>query len=165
MFGCGPVEDGTHQVRRELLKALHGPERQLPQRVQLPWVGVPVEQREVCAQGVLDRSVVGKLRTTHAAFMGTQSATPVVGSSTSGPLPLRTAMVCSLRSDVPGRSGRGRNYIPVSCGGMGTDGRFTLTAVDDIGADWLAAIQAINGLNLSADSVTSQKIVVASFTT
>lgn len=53
---------------------------------------------------------------------------PTFGTTLAGtsgvPLPAQTCMVASLRSSVPGRSGRGRMYVPATGAPLGANFRF-----------------------------------------
>lgn len=90
-------------------------------------------------------------------------STPVVGASSDSPSPVTTSMVMSLRSDVPGRSGRGRFYIPYTDGGIIASGHFAEGNIDTVGAACVTYLEAINNADWSGESVASQAVVVASF--
>lgn len=57
-------------------------------------------------------------------------SSPIVGSSGSSPLPLQTAVVCSLLTGAAGRRNRGRMYLPVNAVALGTNHELTTTDVD-----------------------------------
>jgi hypothetical protein len=101
----------------------------------------------------------------HATFVGEKDLTaPLQGLGTSGFTPIDTAMVQSLRSAAPGRSGRGRMYIPYNVGGIDATGHYSSSNVDNAAHATATFLTAVNALNLTTDNVTSQNSIVASFT-
>jgi hypothetical protein len=102
---------------------------------------------------------------THATFVGEKDlTTPLQGAGTTGFTPIDTAMVQSLRTVAPGRSGRGRMYVPYNVGGIDATGHFSSSNVDNAAHATATFLTAVNALNLAVDNITSQDVVVASFT-
>lgn len=102
--------------------------------------------------------------TTKAAMVSTAAPMAVVGVGT-GALPLFTSVCFSLRSATPGRSGRGRNYMPCTIGGViGGTGQVGGTSVTNSSPAWAAAIRGLNGMAAGVVNPHGQTVVVASFT-
>jgi hypothetical protein len=95
---------------------------------------------------------------------------PIVGQDSSGPLPPQCAMRVSLKTNTPGRSGRGGFFLPGLCkGGISTTtarfGSGTISTVATAISDFSNALQASGGalaLNsrtlVRCDTVTSARI-------
>lgn len=98
-----------------------------------------------------------------ASIISRSSFTPVMGS-VSGNNPLPQAMVCSLRSTSPGRSGRGRMYVPFTGPSVGSGHQYTLSQVTPVASTTQVLLTAINNLNLTTNGVTSQQVVINSVT-
>lgn len=99
----------------------------------------------------------------HATLVGAPQPASQFGTGSTGSVPAQCALVASLRSSTPGRSGRGRNYIPLSKpGAMGNDSQATTSACTALASAWAAVLAAINGLTTSP--FTSPQVSVASFT-
>lgn len=102
--------------------------------------------------------------TTKAAMVSTAAPMVVTGVGT-GSLPLFTSLVFSLRSAVPGRSGRGRNYMPLTIGGsVGGTGLASAAAMPTVSSAWATAIRGLNGMAAGVVNPQGQSVVVASFT-
>lgn len=88
---------------------------------------------------------------------------PISGSGVSNLHPSYTSLVCSLRTEVPGRAGRGRGYLPYTSGTLVSG---TLQAplgdCNAIGNAYLALINSLNAYTSAPQLVTSQRVVVAS---
>lgn len=90
--------------------------------------------------------------------------TPTPGGGSAGFTPLTTSMVVSERTAVPGRSGRGRMYVPYNSGGIGSNGHFSSGNVDAM-AGWAKAyMDTMNSVDLSSYGFTNQRCCVASHT-
>jgi hypothetical protein len=71
--------------------------------------------------------------------------------------------VVSLRSDTPGRSGRGRNYVPATAVTLSSSHKFTSTVLSFVGAGHRAWLQSLNALVYAGPGLSNQKVQVASF--
>ena len=101
---------------------------------------------------------------THASIVGEHTpSTPVTGEG-SQYLPALACLVQSLRTEFIGKSQRGRMYVPFTAGALSNAGQ----ASDDVCSGMADAtstlFSSVNALNLTADAVTGQTVVVASFT-
>lgn len=90
-----------------------------------------------------------------AALVSRVASGAVVGTA-GGIQPLPVCMVASLRSTTPGRSGRGRSYIPMTGTGVSTGHQFTLADCTAVANAHAALIIALRGLVLTAQTVTAQ---------
>lgn len=71
--------------------------------------------------------------------------------------PKETSLVASLRSSTPGRSGRGRLYLPACGVPIGANGLADTTAVGNIGGvvkTCLSALNAVDGCTVAVASFT-----------
>jgi hypothetical protein len=75
-----------------------------------------------------------------------------------------TSMVCSLRSDVPGRSGRGRIYVPANGVSMSEPHQMNGGECSNICDATATLLGAFNTYTNPSQHVTSLAAVVASFT-
>lgn len=101
----------------------------------------------------------------HASQIGEYVlATPLAGTQTaSGPALL--SMVCSLRTNQPGRSGRGRMYWPWTANpGYDATGRFPTTNTDSMSSQLGTTFRNINLIDGSLLWYKSLQVVVASAT-
>lgn len=70
--------------------------------------------------------------------------TPVSGSSASAALPNQCAIVVTLKSGIPGRSNRGRAYLPMGCAGiLANDGQLTSTQAGTIATAFASMLTAV----------------------
>lgn len=99
--------------------------------------------------------------TLRAAMQSTVTATtPVTG--TGNAIPLFTSIVASLRTATPGRSGRGRIYIPTTGVGLDTNGQLTTALCGILANSTRDLIRAYNSIAIPFDAL-SGACVVASF--
>lgn len=80
-----------------------------------------------------------------AAFIGEASLGPRPGQANQGPLPLQCCYVVSLRSGLPGRSRRGRMYLPCTNQSL-TNHQLDETDVEAIAAWWKGYFDELNAL-------------------
>jgi hypothetical protein len=96
-------------------------------------------------------------------LVSSQAVGPFVGTGTLSASNTQ-AMVCSLRSGVPGRSGRGRIYWPAT--GVipnAAPHQFNATTCTTVANACAAYINALNALNLTTLNCPAQIVGVASF--
>lgn len=89
--------------------------------------------------------------------------TPIVGTgshyhSTS------CSMVQSLRTDVPGRSGRGRIYVPADAANINTAHEFSSSDIGAASGATATMLHGFNGYSSVPHGVTALHMMVASFT-
>lgn len=99
---------------------------------------------------------------THAALVSTPATLTAAGAG-SRQMPPQCALVMSLRSLTPGRSGRGRNYLPMGIGGSNNGGGIGNTQLGTVAAAYTNILTNISALSISG--FTGQVPIVASFTT
>lgn len=99
--------------------------------------------------------------TVTASKVSTPHTLAAAGSTTTT-MPPQCAVVASLRSEVPGRSGRGRIYIPYTLAGLASDGQIASTKVDNVANAVAAMIGDMNALSLPGG--LTPVCCVASFT-
>jgi hypothetical protein len=99
---------------------------------------------------------------TSAALVSTGFTLTAAGAG-SRQMPPQCALVMSLRSLTPGRSGRGRNYIPMGIGGSNNNGGIGSTPLNTVTTAYAAILTNIAALSLAGFS--AQVPIVASFTT
>lgn len=80
-------------------------------------------------------------------------------------LPSFCSLVASTRSAVPGRSGRGRNYIPYTQGPLGANYQAVSGTAALLSAAWAALITDLNSTAVASATITGFETSVASFTT
>lgn len=83
---------------------------------------------------------------------------PIPGTGTSNH-PAQTAMVVSLRSSVPGRSGRGRMYLPATGAAIAAAMQFSSSIITGVAA---RSAQLVEDLGTSSYQDVGLKAVVAS---
>lgn len=102
------------------------------------------------------------------SIVSTQVAESLVTSGGAGSagdyLPLDACLVATFRTDVSGRSGRGRSYMPLTGVPLGSDHQATLTQCTNVANAYQAMLSGINALNETAHNIASLTCVVASFT-
>lgn len=100
---------------------------------------------------------------TSASLVSTPAALTVQGVGSTGSLPPQVAVVASLRSNTPGRSGRGRNYLPMNrAAAMGDDGQLGASTPGVVATNYAAMISDLNDI---AYSVANTPVAsIASFT-
>lgn len=86
----------------------------------------------------------------------TDLTTPVAGTST-GPHPTQTSLVVTLLTGLPGRSFRGRMYLPMTGGALGTNHQLTQANVTDLVT---AGKAFFDGLNTDAASLAYGSVCV-----
>lgn len=102
--------------------------------------------------------------TTKSGAVSTPAQLQVHGAN-SGALPYYTSIVASLRTGTPGRSGRGRNYLPLLRSGLvGPTGQIPSGNAQAIADAWASVITDLNGVPAQTMNPNGQRIVVASFT-
>ena len=89
--------------------------------------------------------------------------TAQVGTGT-GNNPRLIAMVASLRSDVAGRSGRGRSYFPATGMAVNTNGQWTTGNCGLVGGAYVTLLNSMNALDVSGYGLTKLTAAIASFT-
>lgn len=104
------------------------------------------------------------LFSTKAAAVGTAGVSSVAGTNTTGIMPFRTAVSVQKITNFAGRHNRGRMFVPftsytalVSTTGQMTSGQATAFATTTA-----TLLTSVNALNMTANGVSSQKIVVTS---
>lgn len=95
-----------------------------------------------------------------AQFIGEASLGPRPGQANQGPLPLQCCYVVSLRSGLPGRSRRGRMYLPCTNQSL-TAHQLDETDTDAISAWWKGYFDELNGLG---DTVGTLAVVSKTLT-
>lgn len=102
--------------------------------------------------------------TIHAAMVATpQALVKTGGGGADGPL--FTALVASMRSLTPGRSGRGRCYWPLTIAGpTGAGGQVGAATCSTLATQWAGVLTAVNALPAGGAAPLGQAAVVASFT-
>lgn len=98
-----------------------------------------------------------------AAHVSHIAAGGVLGSVTTYQ-PQFVSLVLSVLSDTPGRSGRGRMYLPVTAYALPSDHQFSQATLNSVGAACKALFQSVNALNMVPSGIASQQCVVASST-
>jgi hypothetical protein len=94
-----------------------------------------------------------------ASLIAERTDLNVAGTGSSGPLPLQCAIVASLETGVPGRSNRGRSYLPTpSLQVMGANSQVTSTVCTVLANAYAAMLtgikQSSNGANPVVASAT-----------
>jgi hypothetical protein len=79
-------------------------------------------------------------------------------------LPPYVSMVASLRTDVPGRSGRGRNYVPANGFTPNVDAQMDNTSCTELATAHATMLTGWNGIVGTDEGISAQTAVVASFT-
>lgn len=77
-------------------------------------------------------------------------------------LPPFCSIVASLRTPDPSKSGRGRNYLPMTAANLDSNADLPLTKVTDLATKWATMIRAINAN--TATTAVAGTVIVASFT-
>lgn len=93
---------------------------------------------------------------TSAQFQADRTVTPVPGTLTTSGAPIDTALVVSLRSATPGRSGRGRMYVPFHEPVAFGAGLYAGTTSALIGTATKALFSSITGGSVAAPIVVSR---------
>lgn len=88
---------------------------------------------------------------------------PVTGSSSTGH-PTSCSLVASLRTDIPGRSGRGRIYWPMTSESISDTGLVAHGVADTLASAVSTLVTGLNAHTDTPNNVTSLKVVVASWT-
>jgi hypothetical protein len=84
---------------------------------------------------------------THATMVSTTTTSNIPGTGTDQ-LPSLLALVISLHSPIPGKSGRGRAYLPLTkFGALDTTGQVTQTVLTDVLTGWKAALNNVSALS------------------
>nr|CRY96142.1 hypothetical protein [uncultured prokaryote] len=96
-----------------------------------------------------------------ATGVSTPAASVHAGTSSPG-MPALCAVVASLRSATPGRSGRGRLYWPATAPILGTDGQISTSNAAGVAYNTAHAFSAMNAELYPGD--IAAELVVASFT-
>lgn len=76
--------------------------------------------------------------------------TAIAGSG-AGRLPAQSCLVASLRTETPGRRGRGRLYLPETGTSLSSDGQVSSTIVNDVATDVARLIHNITVIGLGDD--------------
>lgn len=100
---------------------------------------------------------------THADLQSTMNLAATIPGTGSGNLPGLLAQVASLRSATPGRSGRGRIYIPVTSDVYENNGQLSAALTTAIPTQTAQLIAGINAVVPGFDAL-SGLVAVASFT-
>jgi hypothetical protein len=99
---------------------------------------------------------------TESALVSTPHA--ITGTGTGSSMPSLLAVVVSLRSSLPGRSGRGRNYLPLTkITAMDATGQISATVCSNLATAWALLIHQIGALHTPLGEPIIP--VVTSFTT
>lgn len=84
------------------------------------------------------------------SLVATSVSAPATGTANgvgTDQLPSLLACVVSLHSPVPGKSGRGRAYLPLTkVAALGTDGQVTSAALNNVLTGWKAALNNVESL-------------------
>lgn len=81
-----------------------------------------------------------------ATFVGINQFTHIVANGPTDRAPSQLSLVTSLRSSTPGRSGRGRFYMPLTETAQLTAGQVSQSLVNSLAVDAKTLINGINGL-------------------
>lgn len=84
--------------------------------------------------------------------------------SASTPHPPQCALVISTRSVTPGRSGRGRIYLPVTAGALGGDGQMAVATLNSVATATATFLSSLDTLDLTTQGMSTHHLVIASFT-
>lgn len=91
------------------------------------------------------------------------STGPVPGSGASNYHPSYASLVASLRTEKPGRQGRGRSYCPATATSLqSADLQAPLGTCNVVGSAYLALINSLNAYTSAPQLITSQRVVVVS---
>lgn len=102
---------------------------------------------------------------TRKAALVSQPAPITTAGSGQSSMPTFTSLVLSLRSATPGRSGRGRNYMPWTVGGgVSANGQTGSGTTDAVATAWSSALTELNEMTVAWPGAAGQLVVVASFT-
>ena len=94
---------------------------------------------------------------------GQAAVSPVTGTGSGSLLPLRTAVAISKRTDLAGRSHRGRFYLPATAGlTIGADGQFTSANAASMCNAMGTLVQGFNNATWAPGGITTAKAVVSS---
>lgn len=104
---------------------------------------------------------------TSGAYVQSKRQTgPTVGPTASSLHPYQVALVASLNTQRVGAVGRGRMFLPVHSGALGTDGRLSVADVTGVAASLTTFIQALNSTLVYPSNVTPEgpqpRVVVSS---
>lgn len=86
---------------------------------------------------------------------------PVAGTAAGNPLPTQVAAVCSLRSDIAGRRGRGRCYTPIT-GASLTNNQLSSANTSAISGAYKALLNSINAYTSPSNNVATLHATVLS---
>lgn len=100
----------------------------------------------------------------HALRVSKNVVTTVAGNGTP-PLPSVASAVQSLRTSVPGRTGRGRLYVPLTAQALGTNHQLTTGQCSGLSNATASMLTAWNALAFANPPFTSHAVCVASFST
>lgn len=81
---------------------------------------------------------------TSTILQSINNLTPVAGTGASAPLPNQCALVVTLKSGIPGRSNRGRSYLPLGCAGVITgDGQLSAANAQVVATAFASMLSAM----------------------
>lgn len=100
----------------------------------------------------------------HSTQVAEYNETTPVSGTTTFYMPRQAAVVASLRTDVSGRSGRGRVYFPLMSMNLSLDGQLDNSTCGGIATAYAAFLTAVNAYTNTAHQVASLGAIVASFT-
>lgn len=102
---------------------------------------------------------------TKADLVAQTVRTPVVGGGGGPTLPAYCSLVASYRTSLPGRSGRGRSYFPLTSAALGSgDLQAPAATAQAVSNAYAAMLTSINSANPTGSGTTKLECVVASFT-
>jgi hypothetical protein len=95
----------------------------------------------------------------HTSLAVRESALDVAGTSSGDSLPQEVCMVLSLRTDTPGKSGRGRMYLPaIKSSQLTPDGLYQSVVIDEILTAWHDAWVTMTGSDQSTTPVVVSRL-------
>jgi len=101
---------------------------------------------------------------TSSAFLADVPLTTAKAGTGAGSMPRLISICASLRTDVAGRSGRGRSYFPCTGVSTPTTGQFASTTCTTVANAYAALLTSFNGFNVAPYNLTGMTSVVASLT-
>lgn len=99
---------------------------------------------------------------TKADFAAEASLGPAAGTNTGHAVPLQVCAVLSLRTDVLGRSARGRMYLPANGASIDATHQLSSSLVDAVNGEWATIFTAVQEIIL--DNGGNPTVVVVSHT-
>lgn len=93
-----------------------------------------------------------------SAAVGEHFISPPLAGATGGGLPNQVASVMSLRTDLTGRSHRGRMFMPATGVSLNEDGQMSTAPVVALAQNWAWTFGQLKGFGYGTPSIVSAKL-------